>query len=26
MMLPISRSMEQLAAADLKPYEAVKEI
>jgi chemotaxis protein MotA len=26
MMLPISRSMEQLAAADVKPYEAVKEI
>jgi len=26
MMLPVSRSMEQLAAADLKPYEAVKEI
>ena len=26
MMLPISRSMEQLAAADLKPFEAVKEI
>ena len=26
MLLPISRSMEQLAAADLKPYEAVKEI
>jgi len=26
MMLPISRSMEQLASADLKPYEAVKEI
>jgi chemotaxis protein MotA len=26
MMLPVSRSMEQLAAADLKPFEAVKEI
>ena len=26
MLLPISRSMEQLAAADLKPFEAVKEI
>jgi chemotaxis protein MotA len=26
MMLPISRSMEQLASADVKPYEAVKEI
>ncbi len=26
MLLPISRSMEQLAAADVKPYEAVKEI
>lgn len=26
MMLPISRSMEQLAAQDVKPYEAVKEI
>jgi chemotaxis protein MotA len=26
MMLPISRSMEQLAAMDVKPYEAVKEI
>ena len=26
MMLPISRSMEQLAASDVKPYEAVKEI
>ena len=26
MMIPISRSMEQLASADVKPYEAVKEI
>ena len=26
MMLPVSRSMEQLASADVKPYEAVKEI
>ena len=26
MMLPISRSMEQLASADVKPFEAVKEI
>jgi chemotaxis protein MotA len=26
MMLPISRSMEQLASMDVKPYEAVKEI
>ena len=26
MMLPVSRSMEQLASADLKPFEAVKEI
>jgi chemotaxis protein MotA len=26
MLLPISRSLEQLAAADLKPFEAVKEI
>jgi len=26
MLLPFSRSMEQLAAADLKPFEAVKEI
>ena len=26
MMLPISHSMQQLAAADLKPFEAVKEI
>ena len=26
MMLPVSRSIEQLASADVKPYEAVKEI
>ena len=26
MMIPISRSMEQLASADVKPFEAVKEI
>ena len=26
MMLPVSRSMEQLASADVQPYEAVKEI